>query len=1144
MQKVSDYLPFLQSGIKRTWTVMKISVITLFVIVFQATAVSSYSQVTVFSVRENNKELTELFRQIEKESEFLFFYVDADVKNIYVSVDSKNENIQKVLEKALYNTGLTFEINDRNINIVRKTMLPVSQQTDKRQITGVVIDEKGEPVIGANVLEKGTPNGSITNIDGQFNLSVSANAILQVSYIGYISQEIVVGTRTHFQISLKEDFETLEEIVVIGYGTQRKATLTGSITSVKGSDLIKAPTTNASHMLAGRMPGLTTIQRSGEPGADDALIRIRGVNTLGENNPLVVVDGVPGRSLSRIDPASIESISVLKDASAAIYGSQAANGVVLITTKRGSTGKPNITVNFNQGFSQPTRIPEMCDGSEYATLINELDIYEGRTPRYTQQDIQNFTGGSDPWKYPNTDWFDAVLKPWSGQNNLNAQMTGGKDDLSYFISAGSKYQDAFYRNSISNYKQVDFRSNLDAKISKDVKISVGLYGRLENTTSPAIGRLTDGTTATQGFRTIFRTTTLGNPNVHAVWPDGSPGPDILEGNNPVTIATNASGFDNNKVYTLNSNFKLDINIPWIKGLTFAGSISFDKSFQNRKRLETPWEVNTWDGVSYNAQGLPVLSSAKVPFNDPRLTQFMYDNQLFLINGVLNYETQINKHGIGIMAGTEAREGKGNNFWAYRRHYVSTVISELFAGGGQDKDNSGTAYENARLNYFGRINYNFDQKYLLEFIWRVDGSYMFPESHRYGFFPGVSAGWRASEEKFWKENLSFIEEFKLRASYGQTGNDQIGQWQYLSSYGYSSSYVYNFGVNEGHKILYESRIPNETVTWEVANQANIGFDSYFLDNKLYFEFDYFNYKRSKILWWRNASVPASTGLTLPRENIGKVKNQGIDFMISYRDRIKDFGYNISLSGGYARNKITYWDETPGIPGYQQSTGKSIPTDPSDLNRDLFYEAIGIFKSQEEIDAYPHWENARLGDIIFKDVNQDGVIDGLDRVRNNKNHIPRFTGGLNLGVNYKQFDLSVLFQGAAGAVRYISVESGYIGNFTKDFYNNRWTAENPTSKGPRTYNRDAEYWRNNRNTYFLHKSDYIRLKTLELGYSFPASLNDKLRIKGLRVYVSAYNLFTFSPDLKDFDPESESPDIGGEGQPYPAQKVVNAGISLNF
>lgn len=1095
-------------------------------------ASSSYAQITTLSLNMNQKPIVEILEIIEKQTDFHFFYnsrlVNVDRK---VSVNVNQANVFAVLDQMFDKTDVVYKVVNTDV-ILSVNNVPIALQNKLKSITGVVKDHRGDPIIGANVVEKGTTNGTMTNIDGEFTLQISDGAILQVSYIGYITKEIPVAHNSNFAIVLDEDTKIIDEVVVVGYGTQKKATLTGSITTVKGEDMIKAPTTNATHMLAGRLPGLTAIQRSGEPGADDAVIRIRGVNTLGENNPLVVVDGVPGRSLSRIDPSSIETITVLKDASAAIYGSQAANGVILITTKRGSMGKPTVTINFNQGFSRPTRIPEMCDGSEYATLLNELDLYEGRTPRYTEEEIKLFTSGSDPWKYPNTDWFKEVLKPWSAQNNLNAQLAGGKEELQYFVSAGTKYQDAFYRNSVSDYRQFDFRSNLDAKISEYVKVAIGLYGRLEDTTSP-----------TRGFNTIFRTTTMGNPNIHAVWPNGAPGPDILEGSNPVTISTNAAGYDRNKVYTLNSNFKLDIKVPWIEGLSFSGSANFDKAFQNRKRLETPWEVNTWDGKSYDDQGIPVLNAAMVPFNDPRLSQYMYDNQSLLLNGILDYKKEFGKHELGVMVGMESREGKGNNFNAYRRHFVSVTIPELFAGGGQDKDNDGGSYENARLNYFGRANYNFGQKYLLEFIWRYDGSYMFPAGHRFGFFPGVSLGWRVSEEAFWKKNVPFIEEFKLRASYGQTGNDQIGEWQYLSSYGYSS-YVYNFGINESNKLLYEARIPNENITWEVANQANVGFDSYFLDNKLYFEFDYFNYKRSKILWWRNASVPSSTGLTLPRENIGKVKNQGFDFMISYRDRASDFEYNISLSGGYSRNKITFWDETPGNPEWQRSTGKCIPSNPNDVNQDLYYIATGIFRDQAQVDATPHWENARPGDIIFKDINNDGVIDGLDRVRNDKNNIPRFTGGLNIGLNYKQFDLSLLFQGAAGAVRFLSVESGQIGNFLKDFYDERWTPDNPDSKGPRAYNRDAEYWRNNRNTFFLYNSDYIRLKTLELGYSLPASINQKIGISGLRVYVSGYNLFTFSPSFKNFDPESNSSDIGGQGQPYPAQKVINTGISLTF
>ncbi|MDR1896801.1 MAG: TonB-dependent receptor [Prevotellaceae bacterium] len=1006
----------------------------------------------------------------------------------------------------------------------------------ERVVTGTVTDVNGEPVIGANVIVVGTTVGNITDVDGKYTLNVPEGAVLQFSFIGYVTQEIPVENRTVINVQLLEDRQMLEEVVVVGYGMQKKATLSGSISTVKGDDIVKVPATNASQLLTGLMPGLTTIQRSGEPGNDDATIRIRGSNTLGNNDPLIVVDGVPGRSLSRIDQHSIESITILKDASAAIYGSEAANGVILITTKRGKEGKPVITVNLNQGFSQPTRIPRMSNGSEYATLLNEIDQYEGRTPRYTDDEIKRFTSGTDPWRYPNTDWFDAVLKPWSGQNNLNAQLTGGREEIKYHFSVGSKFQDAFYRNSVSNYHQYDIRSNMDIKLSDYIKFGVDLYGRTENINSP-----------TRGYNAIFRSTTMGNPNVHAVWPDGTPGPDILEGNNPVTIATNAAGYDRNRVYTVNSTARLTLTVPWIKGLSFNGSASYDKSLQNRTLWETPWEVNTWDGktIKEDGSGTPVLHSAMVPFPDPRLTRFMYDKQTVLLNGILSYERKFGLHAMNVMAGMETIEGRGNDFNAFRRHYVSTAIPELFAGGGQDKDNTGTSYENARLNYFGRVNYNYREALLFEFVWRYDGSYIFPRRSRFGFFPGASVGWRISQEDFWREHIPFIEELKLRLSYGQTGNDRIDEWQYLSSYGYNTSgYVYNFGVSEASKLLYEARIPNRNITWEKADQFNVGFESYILNSKLFFEVDYFDYRRSNILWMRNASVPSSTGLTLPRENIGKVLNQGVDFLIRYREKIRDFEFQVSLNGGYARNKITFWDEAPGRMPWQTSTGKPIPSDPENPDTEMYYDAIGIFRDQAAIDAYPHWENARPGDIIFRDINGDGKIDGLDRLRINKNNVPRFTGGLNIGMSFRGFDFTALFQGAAGAVRYISTESGYIGNFTKDFYDNRWTINNPDATGPRAFNRDAEYWRNNRNTYFLKKSDYIRVKTLEAGYTVPAAFAHKLGLQNLRIYVSGYNLFTFSPDMKDFDPESNHSDIGGETQPYPAQRVINGGISLTL
>jgi TonB-linked SusC/RagA family outer membrane protein len=1002
-------------------------------------------------------------------------------------------------------------------------------------ISGTVTDAGGEPLAGVNIVQKDAANvGTITDADGRYSLRATGRGVtLTFSYIGFVSQDAVASGAV-LNVTLQEDLLNLEEVVVVGYGAQKKVTLSGSISSVKGDEIVKSPATDAAQMITGLLPGLSVIQRSGEPGIDDAnTIRIRGVNTLGNNDPLIVVDGVPERSLSRIDENSIESITILKDASAAIYGSRAANGVILITTKRGKEGKPVVTINLSQGFSQPTRLPEMCNGSEYATLINEIDLYQGRTPRYTEEEIRLFTSGSDPWRYPDTDWLAETFKPWSSQNNVNAGISGGGKDVKYHIAAGTKYQDAFYRNSVSDYRQIDLRSNIDVRLSEYVKVALDIYGRQEDRTSP-----------TRGYGMIFRTATIGNPNVHARWPDGTPGPDVLEGSNPLIISTNAAGYDRRKVYSLNTTAKLHIDAPWVKGLSFDGSVNYDKALQNRTRWETPWEVNTWDGKTLKPDGTPQLASAMVPFNDPRLTRYLVDNQTLLVNGILNYGATIGSHALNLMAGMETIENTGNNFQAYRRYFASTAIPELFAGGTQDKDNDGSSYQRARLNYFGRVNYNYREKYMLEFVWRYDGSYIFPRENRFGFFPGVSAGYRISRESFWTEKLPFLEETKIRFSFGQTGNDRIDEWQYLSSYAYSS-YVYNFGITEAGKLSYESRIPNTSITWEKANQMDVGFETYLLNSRLFFEFDWFDYRRSNILWRRNASIPQSTGLTLPRENIGKVTNRGFDFQIRYQDQIRNFRYNVSFNGGYTRNKITFWDEAPGREPWQVSTGRPIPTDPDNADNDLYYQAIGIFRDQAAVDAYPHWENARPGDIIFKDVNGDGKITGLDRVRSEKNNIPRFTGGLKLGAGYGSFDLSALFQAAAGAVRFVSMESGLIGNFTKYFYDNRWTPDNPGASGPRAYNRDAEYWRNNRNTFFLYNSDYIRLKTLELGYSAPKSFTKRLGLQSLRLFVSGYNLLTFtSREMKDFDPESDSNDIGGQSQPYPSQKVVNGGISLTF
>jgi TonB-linked SusC/RagA family outer membrane protein len=987
------------------------------------------------------------------------------------------------------------------------------------QVRGIVSDSSG-PLPNVTVIVRGSSTGTHTDSEGRFTIEAPANAVILFTSVGYKTQSVEVQNRETINVLLSADPRALGEVVVVGYGTAKKATITGSISTVEGSKLKAIPNVNFSNSLAGRLPGLVSATRSGEPGNDDAILRIRGSNTLGDNSPLIVIDGIANRSLQRIDPADVESVTVLKDASAAIYGAEAANGVILVTTKRGVPGKLRVNVNLSQAFVKPTVLPKVADAATYAQMLNEISLYSGGGAVYTPEEIQKYKDGSDPFRYPNTNWISTVFKPWSRQNYGNVSLSGGSEGLKYYVSIGSNYQDGIYRNSATNYSQADFRSNIDAKVSDHIKLSLDLAGRQENRNYPTIPQ-----------ETIFDfAVSRALPNVVAFYGPGLPGSNFEAGDNPAVISTSQTGYDKDRRYYMMSNLRLDIAIPWIKGLSLTGNASIDKNFMNQKIWKTPWYLYTWDQTTVDANNQPVLSKVKSGYSDPNLSQYMEDGQVTTLNALLNYETTVSdKHSIKVLLGTEKSVGKLMNFSAYRRYFISSTLDEMFAGGDLEKDNNGSASQTARLNYFGRVNYGYMSKYLVEFLFRYDGSYIFPANKRFGFFPGVSVGWQVAREKFWQDHLSFINYFKIRASWGQTGNDRIAEYQYLSSMGFGNTYVFNDDVQA--KTLNELRIANPDVTWEVANQSNIGFDGELLDGKIRFSADYFYNLRSHILAFRNASVPTSTGLTLPMENIGKVVNQGYEFQVAYRNNSGDFSYEISVNGGYAKNKIKFWDETPGAPDYQKSTGHP-------MNSNLYYQAIGIYPDQASIDASPHWVGARPGDIRFKDVNGDGIINGLDKVRDNRSDIPTFTGGLSIDLGYKNLYLSMLIQGSSGAVRYDDVtNSGAIGNYFQRDADGRWTSDNPNASKPRTWNGSGAYWTAQQNTYWLQSTDYVRLKTIEIGFNIPKGVNNRLGLKASRIYFSGSNLFTLDR-IKDFDPESIS------NSTYPLNKVFNFGLTVNL
>lgn len=986
-------------------------------------------------------------------------------------------------------------------------------------VKGKITDSQtGEAMAGVNIIVQGTSTGTISEADGSYTIQADKNSNLVFSFIGYITQVLPVSSRSTVDVALVSEVKGLNEVVVVGYGTVKKATITGAISTVEGTSLQRTPAVNVSNTFAGRLPGLMVVTRSGEPGNDNAMMRIRGSNTLGDNNPLIVIDGIANRDMNRINPADIEDITVLKDASAAIYGAQAANGVILITTKRGVEGKPQITVNLNQGWSTPTVLPEMADAATYAEMINEVNSYDNLPAKFSAEDIQKYRDGSDPLRYPNTDWWSAAMKNVASQNYANFELRGGTQAMKYFVSLGTNFQDGIYKNSATNYKQANFRTNIDGRISENIKLSVDVSGRQEIRNYP-----------TRSASSVFSALMRGYPIQHAYWPNGLPGPDIANGDNPVVITSDQTGYDRTKDYILESGLKLDVKIPWVKGLSFAANASFDKNIRNNKLWEKPWYLYTWDGSTMDGSD-PVLQRAQRGLPSPQLTQYFRDGDRTTLNALATYDTKIGEdHNLKVLLGSERISGNSMNFQAFRKYFVSNVIDELFAGGELEKNNNGSASVNARLNYFGRMNYAFRDKYMLEFVFRYDGSYIFPADKRFGFFPGVSAGWRISEENFWKNNITFLNFFKLRGSWGQTGNDRIEAYQYLSSYGFASM---GYAFSQEEKVLNELRIPNPNVTWEVANQFDLGFDAALLDSKLNIQADYFSNLRTNILWKRNASVPQSTGLTLPRENIGEVVNRGFDFQVGYRDKAGQFNYYVSVNGGYQKNEIKFWDETPGVPDYQLSTGHP-------MNATLQYEAIGIFADDEAVAAYPHWQNARPGDIIFRDVNEDGKIDGLDRVRYDKTDLPTFSGGLNLDLRWKNIYASAFFQGAAGAVRDNYYEfNGESGNYLMEDTRGRWTVDNPTASKPKAWNRYFGYWREQDNTYWLQSTDYVRLKTLELGYELSSLRAVKeMGITNFRVFFTGYNLLTID-HLKDFDPESTT------ATSYPLNKVFNVGASITF
>jgi TonB-linked SusC/RagA family outer membrane protein len=990
------------------------------------------------------------------------------------------------------------------------------------------------PVSGVTVTVKGTQTSTVTDEAGRFSIAAADKSVLVFTHVNYAAQEVTVDGTADINITLAPANSNLNEVVVIGYNSQKKATLTGSISVVKGADLVKSPAVNVSNSLAGRFSGVMLNNRTGEPGFDGSDIRIRGLATTGNNDVLIVVDGVPGQvgGLERLNPNDIESVSVLKDASAAIYGSRAANGVILVTTKRGKSGKPSISASYNHGFSSPTRLPKMADAATYAAIANEIAYYNnkagGMNQQYSDAEIQKFRDGSDPLNYPNTDWAKTTLKNSTGQDQANVSVAGGSDNVRYFLSAGFLSQDGLYKNGANKYKQYSFRSNIDANITKDLKVSLYLSGREENRQFPT-------STAGNIFRSIYRA----YATIPAFYPNGLPSAGI-EGNNPAMMATNIGGISSQPTQVFNGILKGTYNIEAVKGLSVEGFAAFDKSWYFNKTFSTPYLLYEYN-KNTNTYNSRIVGGSN---NLAMLNESQQNQQQTTYNIRVNYANSFGDHNINAFVGYEQSSFARDSFYSARINFPSVLTPELSQGGmaATDRDNGGKGYHFTRKSYLGKISYNYAEKYLFDVQMRIDGSSTFPSGERYGYFPSMSAGWRISRETFF-HNVSFVNDLKIRASYGSLGNDNVNLFQFIDNYTFNSQVVLGSSIVPAVDLV---KLANPNITWEVARKTDIALEGVVFKD-FNFEFIWFKQNRTKILTQRNASIPAVTGIVnpfgsdplVPSENIGKVNSSGIEATLGYNNRKGAFHYGASGNITYAKSKVIFIDEAPAIPEWQKQTGKPLNTQP--LNQQMLYNSLGIFHSADEIAKYPHLADAQPGDIILQDYNNDGKITADDQVRSKYSNIPQITYGVLLNADYKSFDISVVFAGQARVSQFVLPEAGTVGNFYSSWADNRWSPNNPNGSYPRVDTRTSASVNGGQypSTFWLNNASFLRLKNVELGYNVTNPILTRMKLQSLRVYVNAFNLFTITK-VKDYDPEGNN----YSGQFYPQQRIVNLGVGLRF
>ncbi|MBC9932986.1 TonB-dependent receptor [Chitinophaga qingshengii] len=1113
--------------------VMKLTAILLTLCYLHVSAGVSAQQITV-SVK--NKSLESVFALIEQQSHYTFVYRDewlAGTKPVNLNIS--RGSIEQVMKAALSQQPLSYEIIDQTVIVTRKTSSGIPAPTvTVASISGRVTDEKGNPLSYVTVGVKGTQRGTHTDENGAFKLDARETDVLVFTLVGYAPREIVVGQQNTVQVTLTQAISDLNQIVVVGYGTQKKVNVTGSVASVKGQEIAKSPVTNISNALAGRLPGIRAIQNSGEPGKDGARIDIRGFGAA-----LVIVDGVPS-SFEQLDPSEIESISILKDAAAAVYGIKAANGVVLVTTKRGNVSKPKITYNTYLGLQSNTRYPRLVNAAEFAELNDESQINQGLAPIYGAEKVQQYREGQPG--YESTDWYNAAIRKSTPQQYHNINVNGGTEATRYFFSLGYLNQQGMWKSGDTRFSRYNFRSNISTKITKRLTAELNLGGRLENRHYPAADAVTLMGMVQRTYPT-YKLYANDNPEYYAVT--------NFSQNLLASMNSDYSGYTAQQYKYLSGIAALTYDIPFMDGLSAKALYSYQSGTESNKK----W-VKQYNLYNYNA-ATNKYDVGYVGNSPSNLKQDQNQTENTLAQLSLNYTKTIARdHHVKGLLLFEQRQLLYNEFSA-SREFVLDALDQLFAGASTNKNNDGKAREEAYMGYVGRVNYDYKDRYLLELGFRYDGSYKLAPDHRWGFFPTVSAGWRISDENFFRPMARLVNNLKIRGSWGQMGDDGIvNPFQYLTGYRYpEGGYIFGKNIVSG---LTPSGIPNPLITWFNATTANIGFEAGFLQNMFTIELDYFSRKRTGLFAKRELSLPGTYGAELPSENLNSDRTRGFELALGFNKKIGDVILNVSPNVTWTRTRNLYVERansTTAFANWKDNTTNRW------TNMIWGYKAAGQFQNQEEIAGWAIQDrkgNTTLkpGDIKYEDLNGDGIIDGNDRTVIGRGNDPELYYGLNLAATWKGFSLSMLFQGASNYNVLIidGMRDPFSnGSNTYAFFTDRWHREDPYNpnsawipgKYPSTIVNGLD---NNKgvSSFWLKDASYLRLKTIELGYSLPKPMLSKAGIEQVRFFFSAQNLFTID-NLKVLDPETPTNDdsnAGGTGKYYPQQKVLTFGMNLQF